>query len=121
MSVSNILYIALAVVGVVFVFIFLSFFSVWIRALLAGAHVSLRQLITMRLRRVPYALLVDTRITAIKAGIDLSIDEIETHYLAGGDVLQTAQGIINAQKSSTRCARPSTRRSSTARTRSPGA
>ena len=98
MPVSNILYIALAVVGVVFVFIFLSFFSVWIRALLAGAHVSLRQLITMRLRRVPYALLVDTRITAIKAGIDLSIDEIETHYLAGGDVLQTAQGIINAQK-----------------------
>ncbi|MBE6400527.1 MAG: UPF0365 family protein [Verrucomicrobia bacterium] len=98
MNTSNIIYIALGIVGLIFLFIFLSFFSVWIRALLAGAHVSLRQLFTMRLRRVPYALLVDTRITAIKAGIDLSIDEIETHYLAGGDVLQTTQGIINAQK-----------------------
>lgn len=98
MTTVNIIYIALGVVGLIFLFIFLSFFSVWIRALLAGAHVSLRQLFTMRLRRVPYALLVDTRITAIKAGIDLSIDEIETHYLAGGDVLQTTQGIINAQK-----------------------
>lgn len=98
MTTSSIIYIALGVVGLVIFFIFLSFFSVWIRALLAGAHVSLRQLVTMRLRRVPYALLVDTRITAVKAGIDLSIDEIETHYLAGGDVLQTTQGIINAQK-----------------------
>ncbi len=98
MNTSNIIYIVLGIVGLIFLFIFLSFFSVWIRALLAGAHVSLRQLFTMRLRRVPYALLVDTRITAIKAGIDLSIDEIETHYLAGGDVLQTTQGIINAQK-----------------------
>lgn len=98
MNTSNIVYIVLGIVGLIFLFIFLSFFSVWIRALLAGAHVSLRQLFTMRLRRVPYALLVDTRITAIKAGIDLSIDEIETHYLAGGDVLQTTQGIINAQK-----------------------
>lgn len=98
MTTANIIYIALGIVGLIFLFIFFSFFSVWIRALLAGAHVSLRQLFTMRLRRVPYALLVDTRITAIKAGIDLSIDEIETHYLAGGDVLQTTQGIINAQK-----------------------
>ncbi len=98
MTFANIIYIALGIVGLIFLFVFLSFFSVWIRALLAGAHVSLRQLFTMRLRRVPYALLVDTRITAIKAGIELSIDEIETHYLAGGDVLQTTQGIINAQK-----------------------
>lgn len=91
-------YIACGVVALILFFLFLSFFSVWIRALLAGAYVSIRQLVTMRLRRVPYAFLVDTRITAIKAGIQLSIDEVETHYLAGGDVLQTTQGIINAQK-----------------------
>lgn len=98
MDIATIIYVVIGIAGLVILFIFISFFSVWIRALLAGAHVSLRQLFTMRLRRVPYALLVDTRITAIKAGINLSIDEIETHYLAGGDVLQTTQGIINAQK-----------------------
>ncbi|MCD8283162.1 MAG: flotillin-like protein FloA [Opitutae bacterium] len=98
MNLAVITYTVIIIIALILFFIFLSFFSVWIRALLAGAHVSLQQLITMRLRRVPYALLVDTRITAIKAGIHLSIDEIETHYLAGGDVLQTTQGIINAQK-----------------------
>lgn len=85
-------------VGFALLVIILSFAGVWIRAWLAGAYVSLRQLVTMRLRRVPYALLVDTRITAVKAGIPITIDDIETHYLAGGDVLQTTQGIINAQK-----------------------
>ena len=92
----------LGVIGIiavlVVVFIVVSFFNVWLKALLSGAPVSLLTLVAMRLRRVPYAVLVEARITAVKAGIDLSIDEIETHYLAGGDVLQTVQGLINAQK-----------------------
>ncbi len=97
-NLMTIVYGVLILLGIVFLIIILSFAGVWIRAWLAGAYVSIRQLLTMWLRRVPYALLVDTRITAIKAGINITIDEIETHYLAGGDVLQTTQGIINAQK-----------------------
>ena len=79
-------------------FILLSFFSVWLRAWLAGAYVGFTELVAMRLRQVPYGLVVDARITARKAGIDLTIDEIEAHYLAGGNVVPTVQAIIAAQK-----------------------
>ncbi len=78
--------------------IFLSFFSVWLRAWLAGAWVNPLNLVAMRLRQVPYGLVVDARITARKAGIDISIDEIEAHFLAGGNVVPTVQAIIAAQK-----------------------
>ncbi|MBN1404189.1 MAG: flotillin-like protein FloA [Opitutales bacterium] len=82
----------------VLLIIILSFFNVWLRAWLSGAHVALVTLVAMRLRGVPYSVLVEARITAVKAGIDLSISEIENHYMAGGDVIQTVQGLINAQK-----------------------
>lgn len=82
----------------IILFIVLSFFSVWLRAWLAGAYVGFLDLVAMRLRQVPYGLIVDARITAKKAGIELSIDEIEAHYLAGGNVVPTVQAIIAAQK-----------------------
>jgi uncharacterized protein YqfA (UPF0365 family) len=91
----------LVVVGLpalIITFIILSFFSVWLRAWLAGAYVGFTELVAMRLRQVPYGLVVDARITARKAGIDLTIDEIEAHYLAGGNVVPTVQAIIAAQK-----------------------
>ena len=83
----------LVVAGVVF-----SFFSVWLRAWLAGAYVGIVTLVAMRLRQVPYGLIVDARITARKAGIDITIDELEAHYLAGGNVVPTVQALIAAQK-----------------------
>jgi uncharacterized protein YqfA (UPF0365 family) len=78
--------------------IFFSFLSVWLRARLAGAKVSLPTLVAMRLRQVPYGLVVDARITARKAGIDISVDDVEAHYLAGGNVIPTVQALIAAQK-----------------------
>ncbi len=75
-----------------------SFFSVWLRAWLAGAYVGIVTLVAMRLRQVPYGLIVDARITAKKAGIDISIDDMEAHYLAGGNVIPTVQALIAAQK-----------------------
>lgn len=86
--------IVLFVVGI----IILSFLNVWLRAWLAGAPVSIITLLAMRLRRVPYSLIVEARISAVKSGIELSTNQIETHYLAGGDVIQTVQAIINALK-----------------------
>jgi uncharacterized protein YqfA (UPF0365 family) len=85
--------VALFVVIVVF-----SFFNVWLRARLAGAPVTFTNLVAMRLRQVPYSLIVDARITALKAGIPLSIDDLEGHYLAGGNLIPTVQALINAQK-----------------------
>jgi uncharacterized protein YqfA (UPF0365 family) len=90
--------VALVIVALIIVGIFLSFFTVWIRAILAGAPVSPVTLVAMRLRQVPYGLIVDARITARKAGIDISIDDMEAHYLAGGNVVPTVQALIAAQK-----------------------
>jgi len=77
---------------------FISFFMVFLRAWLAGAYVSPFNLIAMRLRQVPFGLIVDARITAKKAGIDIGIEDLEAHYLAGGSVIETAQALIAAQK-----------------------
>lgn len=80
-------------------FIVLSFLSVWLKALSSGAPVGLLNLVFMRyLRKLPYDLIVDARITAVKAGIDVSTEELETHYMAGGDIMQTTLALINAQK-----------------------
>lgn len=86
--------IGLLVMGV----LIFNFFFVWFRARLAGASVSMVQLVAMKFRRVPYSLIVDARITAMKAGMDISLDDFETHFLAGGDVVKTTLALINAQK-----------------------
>jgi uncharacterized protein YqfA (UPF0365 family) len=75
-----------------------SFFSVWLKALLADAPVRMLNLVAMRLRGVPYALIVSARITAAKAGIMLTPDELEAHYLAEGNLIATVQALIAAQK-----------------------
>jgi uncharacterized protein YqfA (UPF0365 family) len=97
----NIIYIAIGI-GVILALIFvayvLSFFSVWLRAWLADAYTGFGALIAMKLRQVPYSLVVDARITAKKAGIELSIDDLEAHFLAGGNLVPTVQAIIAAQK-----------------------
>ncbi|MBN1557714.1 MAG: flotillin-like FloA family protein, partial [Lentisphaerae bacterium] len=67
--------------------IFFYFLGVWIRALMSGARVSILSLVGMKLRRVPPALIVDARIRLIKAGLNLDTDQMEAHFLAGGDVI----------------------------------
>ncbi|AHF90193.1 hypothetical protein OpiT1DRAFT_02611 [Opitutaceae bacterium TAV1] len=94
----TVLGIAGLIAALVLAFIVFSFFSVWLRAWLAGAYVGFTELIAMRLRQVPYGLVVDARITARKAGIDISINDIEAHFLAGGNVVPTVQALIAAQK-----------------------
>lgn len=93
-----VIWVPIIVIGLIALAIFLSFFSVWLRALLAGAPVSIFNLVAMRLRQVPYGVMVDARIRATKAGIKLSIDEIEAQYLAGGNVIACVHALIAAQK-----------------------
>jgi len=78
--------------------IILNFFNTWLKALLAKAHVSFTNLVAMRLRGVPTSIIVDSRITASKAGIELTTDELESHYLAQGNLRPTVFAIIAAQK-----------------------
>lgn len=97
-SLPVILAIGILIVAFVFVIVIWQFFSTWFRAKLAQAPVDMLTIIAMRFRSVPYSMIVDARVMAVKAGINLEVDHIETHYLAGGDVVQTIQSLINAQK-----------------------
>ena len=84
--------------ALVMAFILLNFFGTWLRAKLADAPVSFAKLIGMRLRRVPMGLIVDSRITAVKAGITIDTDPLEAHYLAGGNVSHVVLALIAADK-----------------------
>jgi uncharacterized protein YqfA (UPF0365 family) len=97
----TVLYAIYAIVGLIILFcvlVFLSFVGVWLKARLNGAPVSVLNLLGMRLGGVPYGLVVDARITAVKAGIPLESDKIAAHYLAGGNVVPTVQALVAAQK-----------------------
>ena len=70
----------------------------WIAAWASGAYVGLFTLIGMRLRRVPPGTVVNARISASKAGLDISINDLEAHYLAGGNVVRVVNALISADK-----------------------
>ncbi len=70
----------------------------WIAAWASGAYVGLFTLVAMRLRRVPPHTIVTARISSVKAGLNLSVDELEAHYLAGGNVMRVVNAMISADK-----------------------
>ena len=79
-------------------FVLLKFFTTWFRARLANAPVSWGSLIGMFFRKVPYGMITDSRISAVKAGLPFTTDQLEAHYLAGGDVLNVVLACIAADK-----------------------
>src|SRR5437763_7580896 len=87
-----------AVIAFVFIIILFNFFGLWLRARIANAPVSIGRMVGMRLRRVPVGLIVDNRITAVKAGLEVASDPLEAHYLAGGDVSQVILALIAADQ-----------------------
>ena len=70
----------------------------WLAAWSSGAYVGLFTLIGMRFRRVPPSVVVTGRISAVKAGLRVSINELEAHYLAGGNVTRVVNALISADK-----------------------
>lgn len=86
------------VVGLILVLVLANFFGVWLRAKIADAPVPFSKLIGMRLRKVPVGLVVDSRITAVKAGIPLETDLLEAHFLSGGNVTHVVLALIAADK-----------------------
>ncbi len=87
-----------AVVAALTVLLYLVPIPLWIAAWASGAYVGLFTLIAMRLRRVPPATIVTGRISAVKAGIELSINDLEAHFLAGGNVTRVVNAMISADK-----------------------
>jgi uncharacterized protein YqfA (UPF0365 family) len=72
--------------------------SLWIQALVSGARVGLLNIIFMRFRKVPPKMIVEAKIMAVKAGIEISTNNLESHFLAGGNVLRVVQSLIAADK-----------------------
>ncbi len=86
------------VVGVLALLLYLVPVPLWIAAWASGAYVGLFTLIAMRLRRVPPTTIVTARISAVKAGIDISLNDLEAHFLAGGNVVRVVNAMISADK-----------------------
>ena len=78
--------------------IVINFVGIWIRAIMSGAGVSFGSLIGMKLRRVTPSLIVDARIRLVKSGLQLNTNELEAHFLAGGDVINVVNALIAADK-----------------------
>ena len=93
-------WIIIAAVIVILLALFFSFVPValWISAMAANVHIGIGTLVGMRLRRVVPSKIVVPLIKATKAGIDLPINKLEAHYLAGGNVDRVVNALIAAQR-----------------------
>ena len=72
--------------------------GVWFYSVVSGVRVSILQLVFMRWRRVPASMIVNELITGTKAGLSLNVNEMEAHYLAGGNLPNVVKALISAQK-----------------------
>jgi uncharacterized protein YqfA (UPF0365 family) len=94
-------YIFLSIIGIaviVLLYFVSSAISLWIQALVSGARVGLFNIVFMRFRKVPSKLVVNVKIMAVKAGLEISTDDFESHFLAGGEVMRVVQALIAADK-----------------------
>jgi len=89
------------IIVIVFLLVLLSFVPIglWISAWAAGVSVGLLTLVGMRLRRVPPARIVLPMIKAAKGGIPVTVDKLEAHYLAGGNVDRVVDAVDSGTES----------------------
>ena len=106
--------IVIIIIVAVVLILFFSFvpLGLWISARASGVKVGILQLVGMRVRKVVPSRIVNPLIKATKAGLDVSINKLEAHYLAGGNVDRVINALIAAERSAS---------SSPARSTSPGA
>ena len=98
MSVTGIIVLCVVIFILLIVFVYYVPVGLWFQALVSGVHTSLIQLMFMRFRKVPPSVIVNNMINATKAGLKLSQNELEAHYLAGGNVTNVVQALISSSK-----------------------
>jgi uncharacterized protein YqfA (UPF0365 family) len=96
-SIGFLLIVFLGIIGF-FMFMYFVPVGLWITAIFAGVRVGIGELIGMRIRKVPPGIIVNSLITATKAGLAVTTRELETHFLAGGDVPNVIRALISADK-----------------------
>jgi uncharacterized protein YqfA (UPF0365 family) len=98
METTLILIVIAAIIALSIFFYYVPFF-LWISALVSGVHISLIQLVLMRIRQVPATVIVRALIEAHKAGLqNITRDDLEAHYLAGGNVEKVVHALVSASK-----------------------
>ncbi len=95
---NSIFFGTILVVVFLIVFLYLVPINQWFQCVLNGVKISIVQLVFMRWRKVPPAIIVNAMINSKKAGLDLSADLLEAHYLAGGHVKSVVNALISADK-----------------------
>ena len=89
----------LALIVLVFLVLFGKYFNLWLRAFVTRARIGPLNLVFMSLRKVNPNVIVDTKIMAVQAGLtDISTEQMEAHYLAGGNVRRVVQALIVAHR-----------------------
>ncbi|RIW37587.1 UPF0365 family protein [Bacillus salacetis] len=97
---STILILVAVVAGLIFLGVLFTFVPVmlWISAIAAGVRISIFTLVGMRLRRVIPSRIINPLIKAHKAGLSVTINQLESHYLAGGNVDRVVNALIAAHR-----------------------
>ncbi len=95
--ISTLIFFILILVGLAVLFSFIPV-GLWISALAAGVRIGIFTLVGMRLRRVPPGQIVAPLIKADKAGLDITVNQLEAHYLAGGNVDRVVNALIAAER-----------------------
>jgi uncharacterized protein YqfA (UPF0365 family) len=90
--------VVLAIIALVFIAFFWNFIGLWVRALVSGVYVGIGDLLGMTLRKINPNLVVNARIQASRAGLNISQNEMESHILAGGQLLNVINAMIAANK-----------------------
>ena len=94
----QIVLIVVALVAFLFLIFVVKYLNLYVKALFSNASVSIFELIAMSLRKVNAGLIVNNRIRLVQAGIDIPRKELETHYLAGGEVNRVVEALISADR-----------------------
>jgi len=92
-------FILLFLFSIVFIAITAKYIGLWFQAIVSGTPISLINIIGMSMRKIPPRLIVMARITAFKAGLkNITVNDLETHYMAGGHVNDIVRAMIAAEK-----------------------
>jgi len=98
MAIPGVILVVVVCIIALIIFLWLVPLNLWFQCVLNGVKISLVQLIFMRWRKVPPTIIVNAMINSKKAGLDLSSDLLEAHYLAGGHVQRVVNALISADK-----------------------
>ncbi|MBS0653975.1 MAG: flotillin-like FloA family protein, partial [Verrucomicrobia bacterium] len=93
------LFFIIGIVAIILFSIFARFIGLWFQAFVSGTPISLFNIIGMSMRKIPPRIILNARITSYKAGLKLiTVADLETHYLAGGNIINVVRAMIAADK-----------------------